>query len=460
MLKISFIGAGSIVFAKKVIKDILSFKKLREHTLISLEDIDTHRLDLMHKYMQKYKEDNAKLLENVEIESTTKQEKSIADAKYIISAIQVGGLEAYKLDMDIPLKYGVTQCVGDTLGPGGIFRGLRTMHVFKSIIKDIQDVGYQGNGLMQKPLFLNYTNPMAMNCWYCNEIAPGLTVGLCHGVQGTSNQMKMYIGTGVDEYYFKVAGINHMSWFLEAWFKDSFDDNAEWVDAYPLIWEHYKDEPKLVGSEKVRWDMMKATGYYMTESSGHLSEYLPYYRKREDLLEKYRGSGTGFDSLKHATYYNSNIEKAGKLDDEFERELNMENMRFKKNPSEEYGSHIINAIEANKIFRFVANIENRKQAFITNLPEDCTVEVSTFVDAYGLHPEGGIELPTQCQALCISNIMVQKAAVEGFLESSREKIYHAILLDPNTASVLSPEEIREMTDEMFQAQSKWLPKFQ
>ncbi|MFX0101178.1 MAG: hypothetical protein ACFFCS_16505 [Candidatus Hodarchaeota archaeon] len=192
MLKIAFIGAGSIVFAKRIIKDILTFPKLRENTLVVLEDIDEHRLDLMHKYMKKYKEDNPDELGNVEFEATTNQRKAITDAKYVISAIQVGGLDAYKIDMDIPLKYGVTQTVGDTLGPGGIFRGLRTMHVFETIMKDIDEVGFQGGPekeYSQQPLFLNYTNPMAMNTWFCNATLPNSTVGLCHGVQGTSGCM-------------------------------------------------------------------------------------------------------------------------------------------------------------------------------------------------------------------------------------------------------------------------------
>jgi alpha-galactosidase len=461
VVKVSFIGAGSIVFAKRLIKDIIAYPALRGGgLLISLEDIDEHRLDLMYKYMLKYKEDNAEDLENVEFEATLNQRESITDAKYIISAIQVGGLDAYKLDLDIPLKYGVSECVGDSMGPSGMFRGLRTMVVFETIVKDMKEVGYNaGKSGGAKPLFMNYTNPMAANTWLCNTVWPGSTVGLCHGVQGTSDELRMFTGAAPEEFSFLCAGINHMAWFLECWFKDSMVKDANWQDAYPIIWEHFKDEPEIMGGEKVRWDMMKATGYYMTESSGHLSEYIPYYRKRQDLLGKYSGGEWGFDSLKQAVYYTDNVKAAGKLDDEFDRDLALDHMPLLTTPSTEYGSHIINAMETNHPFRFNGNVMNVKGGLITNLPADCCVEIPTFADYHGLHPQGGIELPTVCQALCTSNIMVQKATVEGFLAKDREMIYHACLLDPNTASVCSPEEIRSMVEELFEAEAQWLPGF-
>ncbi|HME53881.1 MAG TPA: alpha-glucosidase/alpha-galactosidase [Candidatus Lokiarchaeia archaeon] len=461
MVKIAFIGAGSIVFAKRLIKDLIAQEKLRKQGFtMCLEDIDEHRLDLMHQYMEKYKEDNAKELENIEFEVTTNQRDAITDAKYIISVIQVGGLDAYKIDLEIPLKYGVSQCVGDSMGPGGMFRGLRTMVVFDTIIQDMKEVGYNaGVASGAKPLFLNYTNPMAANTWLCNARWPGSTVGLCHGVQGTSEELRRYVGATEEEFSFFCAGINHMAWFLEVWFKDSTQKDSKWQNGYPIIWEHFKDEPEIMGGEKVRWDMMKATGYYMTESSGHFSEYLPYYRKREDLLLKYKGAEQGFDSLQHAAYYDGNVAKASMLDETFEKDLASDRIALENHPSSEYGSHIINALETNVPFRFNGNVLNTRGSFITNLPADCCVEVPIFADYHGLHPQGGIELPTVCQALCTSNIMVQKATVEGFIEKSREKIYHAILLDPNTASVCSPEEIRSLVDDLFEAEAKWLPGF-
>ncbi len=463
MVKIAFIGAGSIGFGQNVLTDILAFPALRKNTVICLEDIDQHRLDLMLKLMEKYKADNPGELENVTFEKTTDQKEAITGAKYVISAIQVGGLDAYKLDVEIPKKFGVHQVVGDSLGPGGIFRFLRTAPVFKSIVEQMAQVGYNaGVEGGAKPLFLNYTNPMAMNTWYCNTIVPDSTVGLCHGVQGTSTELRAWVGAMPQEFSFFCAGINHMAWFLDLRFKDyTKGEDAQWEDAYPIIWDHIEEEGEdLLMGDIVRYDMMKATGYFMTESSGHLAEYLPYYLKRQDLIDKYKSSGiSGFSTLEQAYYYNSCVKKADEMDDNFEQKLLKEKLPLKRHPSEEYVSNIVNAMETDHPFRFNGNVINKGQGLITNLPRDCCVEVPVFADAHGLHPQGGITLPTVCQALCTSNIVVQKAAVEGALTLDKKKIYHAVLLDPNTASVCSPEEVRAMVDEMFEAEACWLPQF-
>lgn len=455
MVKIAFIGAGSKGFGKTVITDFLAYPALRKNTIIALNDINESRLKHVKNLLETYKEDHPNELANVTFEASTDKKKCLTDAKYVICAFMVGGWEAYKVDVDIPYKYNVSQNVGDSLGPGGVFRFLRSVPVYKEVIETLKEVGYNAGTKGLKPLHLNYTNPMAMNTWYCNSLWEGSTVGLCHGVQGTSNLLRMYVGAAPNEFTFLCAGINHMAWFLDIQFKDSSNPNAKWQDAYPIIWEHYKEEPEMVGSEKVRWDMFKATGYFMTESSGHLSEYLPYYRKRKDLLEKYRGSKTGFDSLEHAVDM-KNFERDSKVANQKAEQDEIVHMNFKKEASHEYASGIVNAIESDNIFRFNGNVMNRGQGLIINLPRDCCVEVPCYADAYGVHPQGGIELPVQCQALNISNIMVQKAAVEGALTMNREKIYHAIMLDPNTASVCSPEEIRDLVDEMFKAEAKWL----
>jgi len=323
-------------------------------------------------------------------------------------------------------------------------------------MEDIQDVVYNKDKNGNKPLFLNYTNPMAMNTWYCNTLLPDSTIGLCHGVQGTAAALSFAAGVKMQDFSFLCVGINHMAWFLELWYKDL---NGTWQDAYPKIKEVIEETEQFQKIERLRIDMMKACGYFMTESSGHLSEYIPYYRKREDLLEKYKGSDLFYSNLKHGAYYDYCIENEGKMEKKFERKIRRSRLRIKKMPTTEYASHIINALETNKPFRFNGNVINKEGGLITNLPKGCCVEVPVFADAHGLHPQGGIELPTICQALCLSNIMVQKAAVEAALELDREKVYHAVLLDPNTASVCSPAEIREMVDEMFEAEKKWLPQF-
>ncbi|MHA1272119.1 MAG: family 4 glycosyl hydrolase [Promethearchaeota archaeon] len=450
MLKIAFIGAGSFVFGETVLTDILKFEALTKDIIIYLEDIDEYYLDLMYKYMLKIKESNPEL-EGVHFEKTAHQKKAIKDAKYIINAIHFGGYEAYKLDLDIPYKYGVTQCVGDTLGPGGVFRFLRNSVVMKSIIEDIKDVGYKSEDT-DGPLLLNYANPMAMITWYCNSLQPDSTLGLCHGVYSTSLGLMVALKLKPENFSYLSAGINHMTWFLELWYKDSNELGAPWKNAYPKLFKLIEENPDIEILEKLRFDMMKATGYFMTESSGHLSEYLPYYRKRKDLLEKYRGKNMLFSNLEHAFNYYYSKNNSESLDKKILRKLKRKSLRLKKNISGEYAAHII-------IFKFSGNVMNKNAALITNLPAGCCVEVPVFADEHGLHPQGGIELPTICQALCLSNIMVQKCAVEGALELNKEKIYHAILLDPNTASVCSPAEIREMVDEMFEAEKKWLPKF-
>ena len=456
MLKIAFIGAASYVFGSTILTDILTQPSLIEDTVIYLEDIDERYLDLMYKYMLKLKESYPERFNGVSFEKTTNQRKAIEDAKYIINAIHVGGYEAYKLDMDIPYKYGLTQCVGDTLGPGGVFRFLRATPVMKSILKDIEEVGYNSGSDIDKPLLLNYTNPMAMVSLYCNNIIPDSTIGLCHGVFGTALELRHALGIKPEHFSYLCAGINHMAWFIKLLYREN--KSSPWKNAYPLLNKKLEENPTFEERERLRVDMMRATGYFMTESSGHLSEYLPYYRKRDDLLEKYRGTMI-FANLEHNYNYVMTKKNSESLDKRISRTLNRKKLKLKKEHSGEYASYIMNAIETNKPFIFNGNVINKHGGLITNLPKECCVEVPVTADSVGLHPQGGIELPTVCQALCISNIMVQNAAVEGALTLDREKIYHSILLDPNTASVCSPQEIRDMVDDMFEAEAKWLPKF-
>jgi alpha-galactosidase len=455
-LKIAFIGVGSVVFGDNVLTDLITHPSLKQEMIICLEDIDPVRLDLMYRYMLHYKELYPDKLEHVHFEKTTDLKKAIELSKYVICSIHVGSLESYKIDLDIPLKYGVTQCVGDTLGPGGVFRFLRASPVLKEIVSLMQEVGYNADNDGLKPILFNYANPMAMNTWYCNKIVPDSTVGLCHGVTHTANLLRHWIGVKPENYAFETIGINHMSWFLKLLYKN---EQSEWLDAYPLLYQKYKENPKLIKNEGIRWDMMEAAGYFMTEETRHLSEYVPYYRKSDELLEKYKTPGENYGMLTHAWTYELDSAQAGANEASIERKIRRSKLRLKRRPSDEYVSHLISAIEVNKPFKFYGNVINKDGGLITNLPKNCCVEVPTFADNLGIHPQGGFKLPTVCQALCLSNIMVQKAAVEGVLELNREKIYHAILLDPNTASVCSPREIRDMVDDLFEAEKEWIPKF-
>jgi len=459
MVKIAFIGAGSLVFGKNLLTDLLLFPALQENTILCLEDIHAERLDLMFQYIKKFKEDYFDD-KDITIEKTTTQRKAIEDAKYVINSIHVGGLDAFKLDVEIPFKYGVSQTVGDTIGPGGVFRFLRATSALKSILLDMQEVGNNADNNGIKTLLLNYANPMAMNTWFCNSIVPDSTVGLCHGVQGTVEKLRHWAGLNREEINFFCAGINHMDWFLELWYKDSGDPNAKWQDAYPLIYKALEEDPRKGESEKIRIDMMKATGgLFMTEESRHLSEYLPYYRKIPDFVEKFEGHPSGLYGIDQADDYLMQVKLQGKFEKRLIRAMKRPKLPYKKVPTGEYAPFIISAMETNEPFGFNGNVINKEGSLITNLPKDCCVEVPIFADSHGLHPQGGIVLPTICQALCTSNIMVQKAAVEGVLEMNREKIYHAILLDPNTASVCSTTQIHDMVEEMFEAEAKWIPKF-
>jgi alpha-galactosidase len=459
VVKISFIGAGSLVFGQNILTDLFLFPTLQEDTILCLEDIDAGRLDLMFQYIKKFKEDYFDD-KDITIEKTTNQRKAIEDAKYIIDSIHVGGLEAFKLDVEIPYKYGVSQTVGDTIGPGGVFRFLRATTALKSILQDMKEVGHNIGVKGSKPLLLNYANPMAMNTWFCNSILPDSTVGLCHGVQGTAEILRQWAGVKREDFSFLCAGINHMAWFLEVWYKESTDPDARWQNAYPLIYKALEEDPKKGEYEKVRIDMMKAVGgYFMTEESRHLSEYVPYYRKLPDFVEKFKAPTVGLFGINQADDYQTQVKLQGKFEKRLIRLLKRPKLPSKKFTTGEYAPYVINAMETNKPFRFNGNVINKEGSLITNLPKGCCVEIPTFADSHGLHPQGGIVLPTICQALCISNIMVQKAAVEGALEMNREKIYHAILLDPNTASVCSTTQIREMVEEMLEAEAKWIPKF-
>jgi alpha-galactosidase len=459
-MKIAFIGAGSVVFGQNVLTDIITHPLLTQDITICLEDIDPIRLDLMYRLMIKYKELYPEKLEHVHFEKSTDLKTAIKDAKYVICSIHVGGLEAYKFDLDIPLKYGVTQCVGDTIGPGGVFRFLRASSVLKEIVILMQEVGYNCDNDGLKPILLNYANPMAMNTWFCNTIVPDSTVGLCHGVQHTAGVLRQWIGAKPENFTFTCYGINHMAWFLQILYKEFKDPNAEWKNAYPLLYQKYRENPEMIKNERVRWDMMEATGFFMTEETRHLSEYVPYYRKREELLEMYKCPGEKYGMLTHGFTYDLDSAQAGLQESSIEKKIKRSKLKLKNNPSDEYISHIIGSMETNQPFKFHGNVINKDGGLITNLPKNCCVEVHTYADNRGIHPQGGLALPTVCQALCNSNIMVQKAAVEGALELDREKVYHAVLLDPNTASVCSPKEIREMVDDLFDAEKQWIPRFE
>ena len=397
MVKIVIIGAGSHVFSRRLITDILSYPELRDST-ISLMDIDQERLDLITAFAKRLVEQYGF---KTRIESTMNRRVTLEGADYVIVSIRVGGLEAYKLDLEIPAKYGVIQGIGDTIGPGGVFYGLRH-------IPTILDICYNMEDLCPEAWLINYTNPMAMICWAINDYANIKSVGLCHSVQGTAAELARYIGAPVDELSYWVAGINHMAWFLELKWRGQ--------DAYPILREKFKDpsvymreDAHWAGADIVRVEIFKAFGYFNTESSQHMSEYVPYFRKRPELLKRFKL----IDPVERL----DRMEKNRIKQDEELKILVAKGHKFPLERSRECCSYIIHSIETRVPRRINGNVKN--SGLITNLPYGCCVEVPCLVDKRGIHPCYVSDLPPQCAALNRTNINVQELAVKAAVEKDR-----------------------------------------
>lgn len=426
--KITFIGAGSVVFARTLISDIISYPALRGSELC-LMDIDAERLKVINELARRTASEYAP---SMKVNNTLDRREALNGADYVVIMIQVGGLRAFEKDVYIPLKYGVSQEVGDTIGPGGVFRGLRTVPVLIDICEDMKE-------LCPEALLINYANPMAINCWAMNEATRIKNVGLCHSVQGTAMQLSSYIGVPYEEVYYWVAGTNHQAFFLE------FKHNGR--DAYPMLWEAMK-RPEVYEKDRVRFEMMKALGYFITESSHHLGEYVPYFRTNEERRRRY---------CEPRWFYYQICQEAWKPHyEQIKRQISGEE-RIEIKRSHEYGVMIIDSMETGATRRINGNVKNT--GLVTNLPNGCCVEVPCFVDEGGLHPAYVGELPPQCAALNRTNINVQELAVMAALEGDRELAYQAVLFDPLTAAVLTPEDIRKMVNEMFEAEREWLPRF-
>jgi alpha-galactosidase len=439
MAKITFIGAGSLVFTRNLCSDILLSPALRDNT-ITLMDIDSSRLEQSRQIVQAIGE--KRKLPAV-IEATTDRAKAIADADYVITTFQQGGLEAYEFDIEIPRKYGVEQCVGDTLGPGGIFRALRTIPILLDVCSELDK-------LAPDALLLNYVNPMAAICWAVSAASGRPFVGLCHSVQHTSEMLARWISVPHNEVRFLCAGINHQAFFLE--FRTCEQD------LYPLIREAIQ-RPQVYGEEPVRIELMKHFGYFVTESSGHASEYSPYFRKsagmvEEELVPKFTEKVNDWLDFGRTGGY---LRHCRSRLESFQKE--QEEILTSDPPSErthEYGSYIIEAIETDHPIRINGNVTNT--GLIGSLPEGCCVEVPCLVDGNGIQPTRVAKFPAQLAALNRTNVNVQELIVEAALTGKREAVYHAAMLDPLTAAVCTLDEIRRMVDELFEAQKDWIGK--
>jgi alpha-galactosidase len=431
MPKISFIGAGSTVFAKNLLGDILGFSELSGAT-ISLFDIDAERLRTSEIVARRV----AQALEaRPTIEATTDRRRALDGADYAICMVQVGGYKpATVTDFEIPKKYGLRQTIADTLGIGGIMRGLRTAPVLLDMCRDMEQ-------LCPDVTFLQYVNPMAINCWAISRASTIKTVGLCHSVQGTARQLADDLGIPLAEIDYRCAGINHMAFYTR------FEHRGE--NLYPRLRQLYA-EGRAPADNLVRYELLTRLGYFVTESSEHFSEYVPWFIKRDrpDLIARFN---IPLDE------YIARCEKqiAG-----WERQraaLEAGDAPLKVERSPEYGSEIIHAMETGQPRVIYGNVPNH--GLIDNLPAGCCVEVPCLVDRNGVQPTRVGALPPQLAALMQTNINVQALTVEAALSGKREHIYHAAMLDPHTAAELDLDQIWALVDDLIAAHEGWLPQY-
>jgi len=433
MPKFSFIGAGSFVFTRSLVRDILTFPEL-SHSEICLMDIDEKRLAFIERAVERIVQVGgypAKI-------SVTKDRSTALDgADGVICTILQGGVNIWRSDIEIPKRYGVDINVGDTRGPAGIFRALRTIPIMLDICRDMERY-------CPKAVLLNYTNPMAMLC-KAMQISTKITVtGLCHSVQGTAEMLARWIGAATEEITYLCAGINHQAWYLEFLWKGE--------DAYPLI-QQAIEKPEVYNEEQVRNEMFLHLDYYVTESSGHSSEYNPWFRKRPELIELYCTHGTGWNPGHYAYILNAYLKLKKSWQKEVESELNRP-LDLKR--GKEYAASIFNALFGDgTMYKFNGNVLNR--GLIDNLPADSCVEVPILASRYGLEAIHAGSLPPQLAILNNINAACENLAVLGALEVNSRKIFHAVALDPLTSAVLSLKEIKQMVDEMFKANKDWLP---
>ncbi len=435
MAKVVIIGAGSLGFSSKLTADILTFEATRD-AHFALVDIDEERLGFAGRIVERIFKEGG--YEGASYSAGTDRRAALAGADYVIIAILVGGYEAIQKEIDIPMKYGVDQCIGDTLTPGGIMRALRTLPAQAAMARDIMEI-------CPRAVVLNYTNPMSMLCWGMNRAAPGIRlVGLCHSVQGTTRSWASRLGENFEEIDFKCAGINHQAWIYE------FRKNGR--DLLPRIRE-LALEPEIWKGDTVRMEMVKHFGYPVTESSGHGSEYTPWWRKRPELIEKYCPGG-GFNG---GTGFIKEIYARPDWRERMERMANWE-QPVKLERSLEYGSQIVNACGGGEPVVIHGNVMN--DGLIDNLPPESCIEGPIHVDRGGLQPMRVGRIPEVNAAINRTQINVQRLAVLAAERRDPELLFQAMCMDPLTAAVLTLDEIRAMTIELLEAHRFCLPDWE
>ena len=439
-MKLTVIGAGSLGFTRILLTDILSVKELQKNTQISFTDINEKNLDMVTQLCQRDIDFNGL---DIRIEATTDRRQALKNANYVIVAVRVGGLEAFETDVDIPLKYGIDQCVGDTLCAGGIMYGQRGIAEILNFCKDIREVA------AENCIMLNYANPCTMLTWAANVYGKVFTIGLCHGVQGAHKQLADILGLKKEELDYTCVGVNHQSWFI------SLKHNGEELTGKLL--EAFEKRPDIIRTEKVRFDMLKRFGYYMTESNGHSSEYLPWYRKNLDEIK---------DWIAYDDWINGQTGGYLRVCIEGRNWFEYDFPNFMKEPPKvyepasrgvEHGSYIIESLETGKIYKGDFNFMNHGN--IMNLPEGCCVEGPCFVDGSGFHFPVVGDMPSGCAAVCSASVWTQKLAVEAAVKGDVSILKQAMMMDSLVGACCNPNQISQMTDEMLIAQEKWLPQY-
>jgi len=452
-IKVAMIGAGSIGFTRRLMQDILAVPELRD-TVFAFTDISQQNLEMVARLCERDIRANHV---PAKIESTVDRRAAIADSDYVICMIRQGGLEAFQTDIDIPLKYGIDQCVGDTICAGGIMYAQRTIPALLEFCKDVRELA------KPQAVLLNYSNPMAMNTWACNKYGGVNTVGLCHGVQGAHHQIAKVIEhwargeklIGPDESVCMkdvdvvAAGLNHQTWFIRV--------NWRGMDLAPKLPQIFPLHPTYSKTERVRIDVLQRFGYYSTESNGHLSEYLPWYRKRPDEIAKWIDLSYWIHG-ETGGYLRVCTEGRNWFETDFPNWLTAEPPKIgPANRSQEHGSYIIESLRTGRVYRGHFNVINR--GHITNLPDGCCVEIPGYVDRNGINMPAVGDLPLACAATCSASARVQEMGMEAAVHGDVTLLKQAMLHDPLVGAVCDPEEVWQMTDEMLVAQAQWLPQY-
>ena len=436
MARIAFIGAGSFGFTRKLVKDVLTFERLQDATLV-LMDIDAERLDFINRAVNRIIDEGNY---DAKVVATTDRREALEGADAAVCTVLAGAVDVWQHDILIPKEYGIDTNVGDTRSVSGIFRALRTIPLMNSIVRDMEAV-------CPDAILLNYTNPMAMLCRAMQRTSSIKVTGLCHSVRATASVLARWSGAPMEEVDYVCAGINHQAWYVKyLWNKK---------DAYPLI-RQAVEKPDVYNEEQVRNEMFKALGYYVTESSGHNSEYNWWFRKRPDLIETYCTHGTGWNPGKYAYILDEYRKREKNWKASIQEWLDQEGP-LDLSRGHEYAANIINAWMGGEPYEFNGNVQNT--GIISNLPENACVEVPVISDRRGFTPLHVGELPPQLAALNNISVAIEEMAVEAALTGDPAKVYQAVCYDPLSAAVLSLAEIREMVQQMLEKNRDHLPQF-